>query len=79
MSKSLTEKDVTEESKASSIKDELGYKRGCLSKASNFLIQTFPLALGLNHLAHLRETLYLFSLVNSSLSSSLSTNSDPTR
>ena len=36
-------------------------------KAINFLKQTFPLALGLNHLAHLRESLYLLSLINSAL------------
>ena len=42
-------------------------------KAANFLKQTFPLALGLNHLNHLRESLYLLSIVNGGLAQ-ISTN-----
>ena len=43
------------------------YKIGCLMKANNFLKQTLPLALGLNDLSQLRESLYLLSIVNGTL------------
>lgn len=40
---------------------------GCLIKAGNFLKQTLPLALGLNDLGQLRESLYLLSIVYGTL------------
>ena len=43
------------------------YKIGCLMKANNFLKQTLSLALGLNDLSQLRESLYLLSIVNGTL------------
>ena len=36
-------------------------------KAGNFLKQTLPLALGLNDISQLRESLYLLSIVNGTL------------
>lgn len=45
----------------------VSYKAGCFTKASSLLKQTFGIALGLNDLESLRESLYLLSIVSNSL------------
>ena len=52
------------------------YKTGCLKQAANFLKQTLPLALGLNHLKFLRESLYLLSVVNNMLAQTSSNSNE---